>query len=75
MYKSEERATDRILTMIHPMMTFKYNGHSYLVDEVYQHNAKCMRDDGVIESFSVGDFVIMGLEDSFPNKTNCKGLS
>lgn len=74
MYKYNERATDRILTMVHPEMHFKHDDHSYLVDEVYQHNAKCIRDDGVIESFSVGDFVMMGLENLAPNEINCRGL-
>ena len=53
---------------------FKLNGHTFEVIKVYSHYARCIREDGFYESFTIGDFVIMGLEDKVPNETNCNEL-
>ena len=46
-----------------------------MVDEIYPYNVKCIRDDGKIESFSIGDLVMFGLEDSLPTNENYKKIS
>ena len=40
--------------------------YKYEVVEVYPYNAKCIRNGRWVESFSLGDFVILGMEESFP---------
>lgn len=72
--KINARAIERKIVNVKPSNSFRLNNHAYVVDEVYSHHAKCLRDDGAIECFTVGDFVLMGVESPAPTVENCIGL-
>ena len=75
MKSNQKVPKQRVISNIKLFSVFKHEGHEYMVDEIYPYNVKCIRDDGRIESFSIGDLVMFGLEDSLPTKENYKKIS
>lgn len=51
---------------------FFFDRFKFEVIKVYSHYALCRRlKDGKLESFTVGDFVLIGMEKPEPTKQNC----
>lgn len=69
--QKSNNAIERIIVNVQVGDTFKVQGHKYKVDTVYPHYALCIRDDGINECFTIGDFVMMGKEPVDPTNENC----
>ena len=70
-YKDDVRSVERIMEKVVVGNEFKTNGEKFVVTKVYKHYALCKRiRDGKLESFTLGDFVQLGMEDSIPSVTN-----
>jgi hypothetical protein len=71
-YKDDVRPVERIMERVMVGDEFKTDGEKFVVTKVYKHYALCKRiRDGKLESFTLGDFVQLGMEDSMPSATNC----
>ena len=71
-YKDDMRPVERIMERVVVGNEFKTDGEKFVVIKVYKHYALCKRMiDGKLESFTLGDFVMLGMEDSMPSVTNC----
>lgn len=71
-YKDDMRPVERIMEKVMVGDEFKTDGEKFVVTKVYKHYALCRRiRDGKLESFTLGDFVQLGMEDSMPSVTNC----
>lgn len=71
-YKDDMRPVERIMERVMVGDEFKTDGEKFVVTKVYKHYALCRRiRDGKLESFTLGDFVQLGMEDSMPSVTNC----
>jgi hypothetical protein len=71
-YKDDMRPVERIMERVMVGDEFKTDGEKFVVTKVYKHYALCKRmRDGKLESFTLGDFVQLGMEDSMPSATNC----
>jgi hypothetical protein len=71
-YKDDMRPVERIMERVMVGDEFKTDGEKFVVTKVYKHYALCKRiRDGKLESFTLGDFVQLGMEDSMPSVTNC----
>lgn len=65
------RPIERKIIKVKPGKVFVRGGYTYVVKKVYSHHALCKREDDVLECFTVGDFVMWGMEDIEPNNVNC----
>lgn len=71
-YKDDTRPVERIMERVVVGNEFKTDREKFVVTKVYKHYALCKRiRDGKLESFTLGDFVMLGMEDSMPSETNC----
>ncbi len=49
-----------------------YGGDEWTVTGVYPHIVRCVNRSGTYNTLSLGDLVMIGKEDSYPNERNSK---